>query len=327
MFDVRPVNPVQAISLPSAGVFMNLVIIANPRAGRGDRRAQFARYAEELGALGLDARFELTRGPGDGVRLAREAAAEADVVGVLGGDGSLHEVVNGVMANPRPIVLLPSGSGNDFASLVACPRNPAELVEVVREGYGCRVDVVEAGDRYAINTIGIGFEGLVNEYSHKVRLFKGPALYMYAVFRALASLECPDLRITTSAGERYDGRKLLVSIGNGRRTGGAFYLLPDAYPDDGLIDVCLVEAMGRLSVVRLLPRSLSGRHVDRPEVTMLRVASLAIESDHGFPMHVDGEFVRAGAGTLDVRLHPLALTVLCKRAGAHFLKHPVEKVL
>lgn len=305
---------------------MKLVIMANPRAGRGDRRALFASYVERMRALGVDIDFELTRGPGDGIRLARDISRSADVLGVLGGDGTLHEAVNGIMPTPIPIVVLPSGSGNDFASLVACPRTPEDLVRVVRDGYACRLDVMRVGERFGINTVGIGFEGLVNKYSHGVRFFKGAALYLFAVFRSLASLECPELVITTSDGERIEGRQLLLSIGNGRRTGGAFNLMPDAYPDDGLLDVCIVGPMGRLKVVRLLPKSLDGSHVDRPEVRMLRVESLSVESRKPHPMHVDGEFVEADAGRLDITLLPRVLTVLCNKDGQSFVRHPPEKL-
>jgi YegS/Rv2252/BmrU family lipid kinase len=284
-------------------------------------------FRTKAGSLGIDVMFEVTRGPGDGVRLARELAAGADVLGIIGGDGTVHEAVNGIMPTPLPIVIVPVGSGNDFASLMGCPSDAEGLLEVIRRGRGARIDVLDYGIRFGVNSAGLGFEGIVNRYSHDIRHLKGSMLYLAAVFRALNKLECPRFRLTTPDGMVIEGNKLIVSVGNGNRTGGAFYLTPDAYPDDGLIDVCLVEKMGRLRVLALLPTSLRGSHVHRPQVQMLRVESLVLESEPGYPMHIDGELIDPAPERLDITLLKRALPVLCDDSIAGSLKHPLEKLL
>jgi YegS/Rv2252/BmrU family lipid kinase len=277
--------------------------------------------------LGAEVTVETTSGPGDGVAAARRVANEADVIGILGGDGTVHEVVNGLMPDPKPIVILPAGTGNDYASMIRCPTDIQQLSRTMNKGYGARLDVLQFGNRYCVNTAGLGFEGQVNQRSHAIKRIQGAPLYLLAVFKTLSSLRCPPFNIVTPDGERIEGDKLLVSIGNGNRTGGAFYLTPDACPDDGLVDVCVVEAMNWFRVLRLLPKSFSGKHTLRAEVRMLRVPSLNIETDPEFPMHIDGELVESAPASLRIRVLPRVLPVLCEQRDKNVLSHPLEKII
>jgi len=306
---------------------MKLTLIANPWAGRGKAQALIDEIRSGSSALDCEVSIEITPGPGGGVELARKAARDADVIGVVGGDGSIHEVVNGLMPNPKPIVILPAGTGNDYASMIRCPTNIHQLSNVLTNGYGARLDVIEFGSRFCINTAGLGFEGQVNQRSHGITKIHGAPLYLLAVFKTLSSLKCQSFTLVTPDGERIEGDKLLVSIGNGNRTGGAFYLTPDARPDDGLIDVCVVVAMNWFRVIRLLPKSFSGKHTLQPEVRMLRVPSLNIETDPEFPMHIDGELVKSAPANLHIRVLPRTLPVLCEQNDKNVLSHPLEKII
>ncbi len=306
---------------------MKLRVIANPQAGRGRGQKLIDAFLEYRSVLGMDVSIALTRAPGDGVQLARELGPDADVVGIIGGDGTVHEVVNGLMPDPRPIVILPSGTGNDFASLFDCPGTPRELASRVRHGIGARVDVLDFGDRFCVNSAGLGFEGQVNQRSHAIRGIHGPPLYLAAVFKTLSSLACPNFTLTFADDTTIDGPKLLVSIGNGNRTGGAFHLTPGASPDDGLIDVCIVEAMRWPSAIRLLPGTFRGRHVHRPAVRMLQTESLTVETAGEHPMHVDGELIEVTPSPLQISVRKRVLPVLCGERTPSPLRHGVDKIL
>jgi diacylglycerol kinase (ATP) len=306
---------------------VKLAIIANPWAGRGRARSIIDEFRSGPSLSDWDVSIDETRAPGDGVRLAERLAREADVLGIIGGDGTIHEAVNGLMPDPIPIVILPAGTGNDYASLIRCPTGVQEMSEVLGVGYGATLDVLDFGDRFCLNSAGLGFEGLVNRRSHNIRRIPGPLLYLTAVFQTLARLECPRFKITTPETQEIEGEKLLVSIGNGNRTGGAFYLTPDAVPDDGLIDVCVVNAMSWPRVVRLLPMSFSGKHVTRPEVRMMRVKSLAIETSPDFPMHIDGELIESAPRRLTITVRHRVLPVLCKQHQQNRLLHPLQPIL
>lgn len=306
---------------------MRVTFIANPGAGRGRARALIDDIGGRARELGFEAALELTRGPGDGVRLAREARARSDVVAIVGGDGTVHEVINGLMPDPVPIVMLPVGSGNDFASLVSGPSALDELAPILHEGVGARLDILDFGDHYCANSAGLGFEGMVNKRSHNIRRLRGSAVYLAAVFKTLSTLAFPHFELTLPDGTTRGGNKLIVSIGNGVRTGGAFYLTPHAFPDDGLVDVCIVDPMSRLQVLRLLPRSLNGSHVENDRVEMIRVESLEVRTDPDFPMHIDGELIEHAPATFRVKVLHRVLPVLCRPDAGNRLKHPLEQIL
>ncbi len=245
---------------------------------------------------------------------------------VVGGDGTVHEVVNGIMPRRIPIAVLPTGSGNDLASLVDCPKTPHELARAVEDGWAAELDLIDFGDRYCVNSAGLGFEGLVNRFSHGFARVGGRARYALALAKALKTVRCPNFNIVTSRGDEIKGQKLLVSIGNGHRTGGAFYLTPRAFPDDGLIDVCIVEPMSRVKLMWILPRALNGSHARRREVRMLRVESLTVEAAEPYPMHVDGEYVESGPERREIAIRPAALQVLCRRSSRNKLVSELRRV-
>jgi len=306
---------------------MEIAFIANPTAGRGRARSfveSFSRRAKELDS---DIDVMWTTGPGHATELAREAARHCDVVCVSGGDGTVHEVVNGLMPEPVPIIVVPSGSGNDFAALFGCPTTPDELYETIADGMGNRVDVIDCGFRYCANSIGLGFEALVTKKSLSIGRMRGVPLYLTAVMRALWSYECPRMTITLDGGEPIAGRRLLVSVGNGVRSGGGFYLTPDAWPDDGLLDICMVDSLGRARILQLLPKSLGGSHTSAAPVRMERARRVEISADRPIHMHIDGEYVGEQS-------EPVRFDVLERKLPVLFLKdrpartsEPLERIL
>jgi len=290
---------------------MEIAFIANPAAGRGYTRRFVSRF--EAQARDLDQHIDVlwTERAGHAVELAREVRTRCDVVCVAGGDGTVHEVVNGLMPDPVPLVVVPAGSGNDFASLFACPTTPQELVEVLRAGQGVRTDVIDCGIRYCANSVGIGFEALVTKQSLGIRNLRGLPLYLAAAARALARYDCPHMTIELDE-ETITGERLLVSVSNGVRAGGGFYLTPDARADDGRIDLCIVDPMGRLRILSLLPRSIPGRHTGARGVRMRRSRRVSVAAQRPFHMHIDGEYVGMHAGPIEFRIMDRVLPVLTR---------------
>ncbi len=296
---------------------MKISFIANPTAGRGRTRALVESFAR-----GLSGESELlwTQGPGHAADLARSAAANSRVICAVGGDGTVSEVVNGLMPSPVPMVVVPTGSGNDFASLLNCPRTPHELERVLTDGMGVRFDVIDCGDRYCANSIGIGFEALVTYHSLSIRNMRGLPLYLFAVFKALRTPGSIRYRIDVDGREAGAGEYLLISVGNGPRAGGGFYLNPSATPTDGLIDVCAARKMSRAKLLAILPRAIKGGHVTARGIEMYRGASVSVSSDTPFPIHIDGEYLGRRDTPLVLRIIPRVLPVLSLREGKQALK-------
>ena len=203
-----------------------------------------------------------------------------------GGDGTVHEVVNGLAeATPadetvQGLAVLQAGSGNDFADMVGAAREIDAAVHAIREGNTRHVDLglVEAFNgrntlrRYFDNNLGIGFEAQVTVESRKIKRLRGFLIYLWATLRALRALRAYDqphfeINWTDGAGNEHNAAKemLLVSIGNSRRVGGAFFLTPDAVMDDGLFDRCRTPWQPqRGSRICPCPKGPSRRNTLRP---------------------------------------------------------------
>jgi YegS/Rv2252/BmrU family lipid kinase len=306
---------------------MKLAVIANPCAGRGRVRKFLRSFLPEAKASGRNIMIYTSKRAGHATELAREAAGSCDAVCVIGGDGTVHEVVNGLMPEPVPMVVIPSGSGDDFAKLVNCPRSAAEMFAVVDSGTGVKLDVIDCGVRYCANSVGLGFEAQVTRNSRSIKRLKGLPLYLLAVAKALAEFHNPVLSVFSDDGRHFGGPRLLVSVGNGVSAGGGFYLTPDASPDDGLIDVCLVEKMGRLRMLGLLPLSLKGTHTEKPPVTMLRTRALRVECDEPLHVHIDGEYMGDDFRSLGFTVLDRRLPVLCRPGPPAVYSQEIHRLL
>jgi YegS/Rv2252/BmrU family lipid kinase len=295
---------------------MKAYYIVNPRAGRGAGAKLAAELPDRLRTHGLTGEIRTTGGSRDGIRLAREAAdAGASVVVAVGGDGTSHEVVNGIAERDTAFGLIPVGSGNDLALALGIPNDLDQAIEILARGHESRIDLGRFDDGWFVNSLGLGFEAQVTIESLKVRGLRGFAIYLWAVVKALRKLRCPHLTIRADE-QRLDGRQLLMCVGNGPRVGGGFLLTPGARPADGVFDLCLADAMGRLEVLGVLPKSLDGTHVSNRHISMLQAKIIEIESPDGFPFHADGEVIDEARHRLRIELRPRALRVLVSEAKA-----------
>jgi diacylglycerol kinase (ATP) len=303
---------------------IRISFIANPAAGRGRTRRMVESFAR---ALPGEVEFLWTQRPGHATELARAAASRSQVVCAVGGDGTVSEVVNGLMPDPVPLVVIPTGSGNDFASLVDCPASPAQLERVIADGTGLRMDVIDCGDRICANSIGIGFEAMVTYHSLSIRNLRGLPLYLAAVFKALRSMDRIGYRIAVDATDAAEGEFLLISVGNGPRAGGGFYINPRATPVDGKMDVCAARRMSRLRLLTILPRAISGGHLEQRGIEFHRGETITISANQAFPIHIDGEYLGRRDRPLELRIRKRRLPVLCMRGGRILRDQPLERLL
>jgi len=295
-------------------------VILNPAAGRGygDRAEPKLRQCLETEALDFD--LVRTEGPGHAVELARYAARDGfEMVVAAGGDGTANEVINGLMtASPGtsvpPMGVLPAGSGSDFASGIGLPTDLQEACHRIAHSQCKAIDigrVTVAGQepRYFGNVVGVGFDGAVLIETLKMKRLRGLALYLLAVLKTIfLNFDAPMTTVT------YDEHEMvlpamLVSVANGPREGGGFFIAPDAKPDDGLFDVCIGHDVDRLTILRLLPHFLKGTHVDLEPITMVRARLVTISSPDGLIAHVDGEVLCTDASWIRCKILPSALDV------------------
>jgi diacylglycerol kinase (ATP) len=270
---------------------------------------------------GLD--LVMTERPRHGQELAAQAAIEGyDVVAAAGGDGTVHEVVNGLMRAKRQgsvLGIIPIGTGNDLAyGLGLSLGDLADSVTRLFQGQPRGHDLGRVEDdrgRYAYfdNNLGVGTDAVVVMRSEAITRLRGLLLYIAAIVQTIAfyyrtlelELVFDDERVTQNA--------LLLALGIGPRHGGGFLLTPDARQDDDLVDSCLGRPMGRLMMLTLVALSMKGKHTRSKRVTMRQSKSITVRSNAPMPIHIDGEmfaYPRDNVHYLSITSVPQAIQVM-----------------
>jgi diacylglycerol kinase family enzyme len=266
-----------------------------------------------LRAAGLDFDVAVTEAPGDASRLAAGAFPAHERVVAVGGDGTVHEVVNGLMRSGAQAALgvIPLGSGDDFHKLLG----PGDPVERIAKGGVRSFDVgriVCGGEtRYFANGMDIGFgaHGAAN-VKRVPRLLTGFGAYLGALVLTLVRYPLLDIRVQLDEAPPFDLTTAMTAAMNGTTFGGSFRVTPEARPDDGLLDLLLVDAVGRREILGLVPKILKGAHAGDPRLRLVRARRLQIASAAPLLVEADGEIAFAGARDVVVDLLPGALRVL-----------------
>jgi len=266
------------------------LVIHGSRAGDEGLRAAIAAAR----ARGVRIRPRVTFELGDAATFAREeAAAGAAAVVAVGGDGTVNEVLNGLAGSDVPMGIVPLGTANDFARQVAIPDDAEHALDLILAGEPVRLDTAELNGRRFLNVSagGIGAEATA-ETGATAKAALGPFAYALTGLRKLVALDTHRLRLV-GPGLTRDHDALLFFVGNARESGGGMPVTPLASANDGLLDVCVVEAEGRADLARLALAIRRGEHVGEPGVHYYRVPWLDVTAETEVYVNVDGEPVRA----------------------------------
>jgi YegS/Rv2252/BmrU family lipid kinase len=273
-------------------------LIFNPGANRGQARQTIADLRglfEEMDHV----HWAPTEYPNHAAEIAARAAHDGyNVVVALGGDGTVHEVTNGLMRiepEQRPaLAVIPIGSGNDFAGGAKVLRPAPEAAKRVFEGQLRPIDVALAADEhgrreYWLNVCGIGFDAAVNLQSRTIPLVHGFLMYLGATLKTIAlSYDAPHMKLAWDDGT-LDMPIIMLTVGNGPREGGGFHTTPAATMDDGVLDFVLIEKVSRATMLRLIPEVMNGTHGRMPQIRLCRTTKLTLDADRALPVHLDGE--------------------------------------
>lgn len=254
-----------------------------------------------------------TAGPGHGATLAAECArAGAERVIAVGGDGIVHEVANGLLASGGRAALgvVPAGSGNDFAKLLGVYRHdPAQAVHRIATATVRHFDAGSVAGEYFVNTLGFGFGPEVVRIRDAMPGLKGFLSYLVPVLRAFAGFVPPVLEIR--AGELMEkGPVMMVEVCNGTTAGGSYRFAPDAQPDDGRLDVCVIQRVRLPRFLMALPKVMKGTHGSMREVRLLKATEIHIRGETPLVMHLDGELRMPGTRECTIVVEPGVLPVL-----------------
>ena len=299
-------------------------VILNPAARHGAGRRLRPLIERELESRRLAFDIVITEGPGHAVELAREAAdAGIERVIAAGGDGTVHEVVNGLMSSPLSppaLGLIPIGTGNDFVKMIPGTATRTQAFGTLAGGCESPVDVGvarwEGGSEHFINAMGTGIDVEVVRQMRRSGWMPGMAIYLAALLRALVHYRPIPITVAVD-GVESSGRIMIMAVCNGPSIGGSFRVCPDARPDDGVLDACVVRELPLHRIARVIPRVLRGTHAGQPGISMHRGARVMLSVDDDRPLHfqLDGELREAG-GHVEVFLDPRRLNVICTPASA-----------
>ncbi|HEX2140447.1 MAG TPA: diacylglycerol kinase family protein [Woeseiaceae bacterium] len=276
---------------------MPIPLFLNPSAGQGRARRVLPSLVELLRANGIDHRVVESDAAGDLEKKVRDAVTKgANQLLVAGGDGSIHEAVNGILQSGRSAELgvIPLGRGNDFAKACALPPHWEDaallLADRLKNAMPARpVDIGRMNGRYFANGAGIGFDARVTAIARSVNLPIGDLVYLVALMRGLWSGVTTERASIRFGEHRHDGPITLVNVSNGPWVGGLFHIVPSALNDDGELDLLIVKPVSRLRVAMLLPRLIGGNHMREPEVVHSRMQTCEIDTTEPTPSHLDGE--------------------------------------
>lgn len=299
---------------------MRVMVILNPSAdlGHGLGKMEVVKREGEIRG-GLD--LVVTDSAGHAVDLARSAAAYGyDVVVAAGGDGTVHEVINGLVQNGQSTAklgVIPIGSGNDFAYALGIPTTIPESLDVIFNSATLPVDLGAVEDdrgKFELfhNNLGVGFDANVVIRVEEITALHGFAKYFWGVLKTLVLDFRPIHLQMRFDDEQAEHDVLFVAFGIGPRHGGGFMLTPDALVDDNLIDTCAVWPIGRVRALSLLYAAIKGTHTRLSVVSMRQNREIAISSQRALPIHIDGEIFASpsdGVQNLQITSLPAAVKV------------------
>jgi diacylglycerol kinase (ATP) len=280
-----------------------VVFVVNPASANGSTRRRWPEVAHRAAELGLVGEALFTEGKGHGAELARSAAAEGSrLVVAVGGDGTVNEAVNGLLAaqraTPPDLAVIPRGTGIDFVRHFGIPTRLDGAVEVALRGATRTIDAGRITYRswngedvaaYFVNSASAGMSGAVAQRANaSSKALGGKASFLWATLAVFARWHASEMDVEVDA-ERRSGLMYDAIVANCRYLGGGMAMCPEAEPDDGLLDVLLIGDITRMDLALTLPKVYRGTHLPHPKAEALRGSRIAVRASTPLPVELDGE--------------------------------------
>jgi diacylglycerol kinase (ATP) len=277
------------------------VFLVNPAAANGSTGRRWPEIAHQAGGVGLEGDALFSERRGHLGPLAREAArGGASLLVVVGGDGTLNEVANGLvgLVDAPPLALIPRGTGGDFVRTFGIPDGVSEAARIALHGNTQTIDLgritYRSWDGHEVeavfaNVASAGMSGAVAQRANNTsKAFGAKASYLWATFAVFAGWSAVEARLTVDD-EARSGRMFDVVVANGRYFGGGMKMCPEALPDDGLLDVVAIGDVTKRDLVLTMPKIYRGTHLPHPKAEALRGRIVTVETDEPVPVELDGE--------------------------------------
>ena len=281
------------------------LVIVNPNAGNGKGKKDWDKIAALLKKEDLPFTVRLTERKGHAILFTQEGiTAGFRKIITVGGDGTLNEVVNGVFStascptNDISLALIPLGTGNDWGRMFGIPLDYEKAIKIISEDKQLVHDIglvsffngTEKKNRYFINIAGLGFESVVVRRTNiqKDKGHSGKLIYFYNLLMSLLSYKNTKAEVVID-GEKINTDVFSINVGNGRYCGGGMRQTPNALPDDGLLDVTIINVMGKFEIIRNLKILYDGTILKHPKIDGYKCKNLKVSSDSIIYTEADGE--------------------------------------
>ena len=289
---------------------MDILFIVNPVAGKG-KSLEYAVYIEKvLKEKGIDYVLKFTSQKGEAERIAREAAYGGyKKIVAVGGDGTVYEVVNGLIGGNAVLGVIPSGTGNDFTKTMGISGRLEDALETVLQGEIVSIDCGKINNRYFVNVASVGLDAEIVKKTEEIKKYiSGPTAYVAGVFRTLFEYKLQTVEVSIDDWT-YNGKITLIAVGNGKYYGGGMKVVPSASVDDGYFTVCLIKPMSKLKMLRLFPTIFTGDHIKQPEVNILKGKRVKVSSQEPMMLNADGEIIGTTPVTFEIVENKIAVIV------------------
>jgi len=293
---------------------LKIKVILNPYANRWHAKDKLIQIKDSFSAVDVQADIHITQAAGEGTAIARSVVDQYDAVVAAGGDGTINEVINGLIQaagdnRTLPFGIIPIGTANDLSDTLPLPRDLTAVAKHIATGQTRQIDAGRINAHYFVNNCAICMEPLVTLENTKIKRLSGNLRYGVSLMKAIAKLQAWQMKIFFDD-ELYEGLGILLSVCNGPRTGGLFQMAPQADFADGYFDYVFAPDLSKATVLTLLPRLLNGTHINHPRVVYGRARRINIECNPGTPIHADGELIAEAETKIDYELLPGKMTML-----------------
>jgi diacylglycerol kinase (ATP) len=249
----------------------------------------------------------------DEFHIAKEAIEDGyETIVASGGDSTISNIAEAILSfKPETrFGVIPSGTGNDYATGNGMTRSASGAVDTLRAGKTERRDVIRIGDRYAVSLVGFGFDITMSEIHLQNKRLKGPLLYLYAILVAIYRHKGYRFRVETAEGEVFEGPALMLNLGNNRISGGGYPTCPHADMTDGKLDVMFIEDCPPRTRLKLLQLVKRAAHLDHPLVHYAQTESVVVECERPLVFHTEGELFYTEETRLEARVLPGRLDLI-----------------
>lgn len=271
---------------------MSYLFIVNPVAGKGKSTKIIPIIKEVMDTYNCTYDIKITEKVGDAKLFAKEAKYKSfSTIVSVGGDGTLHEVVNGMVGGKQKLGVIPSGTGNDFIRALKIPFNTREALEVLVKQHSLSIDLGRLNGKYFVNFCSVGLDALIAQEANKIKkYFSSTYSYVIGTVKALSKFKSIKIDLVID-GERHSEEIMLIAVCNGSYYGGGMKIAPEAQISDGKFDICIVRKMPKLKLLFLFPTIFKGEHIKYKEVKTYRGKHVEIFSKDNINVNADGEII------------------------------------